>query len=142
MKEALSSSETSIPIRATRRNIPKYTILHSHRRENLKSYILKLLSCLPIQIMEIINFLALILQLESRRSMSLSVQDTMHRKIDGFHSYVRRGRHAFGSAGTFGWPSLSRFVDWVNWVRQRASFSATVSSGLITFVPLKELILI
>jgi hypothetical protein len=26
--------------RATRRNVPEDTILHSHRRENLKSYIL------------------------------------------------------------------------------------------------------
>jgi hypothetical protein len=38
MMEALSSFETSVLRRATRRNIPEDVIFHSHRRENLKSY--------------------------------------------------------------------------------------------------------
>jgi hypothetical protein len=39
MKEAPGSSETSVLTRATRRNNPEDTILHSRRREILKSYI-------------------------------------------------------------------------------------------------------
>jgi hypothetical protein len=39
MSEAPGSSETSVLTRSTRRNISGDIILHSHRRENLKSYI-------------------------------------------------------------------------------------------------------
>jgi hypothetical protein len=39
MMVASSSSETSVLTRATRRNIPEDTTVHSHRGENLKSYI-------------------------------------------------------------------------------------------------------
>jgi hypothetical protein len=39
MMEELSPSETSVLTRTTLRNIPEDSILHSHCRENLKSYI-------------------------------------------------------------------------------------------------------
>jgi hypothetical protein len=38
MMEALDSPETSVLKRTTQHNIPEDSILHSHRRENLKSY--------------------------------------------------------------------------------------------------------
>jgi hypothetical protein len=38
--EAIHSPETSVHTRSTRRHIPEDGILHSHRREDLKSYII------------------------------------------------------------------------------------------------------
>jgi hypothetical protein len=38
--EAILSSETSVLTKTTRHQIPKDGFIHSHRRENLKSYIL------------------------------------------------------------------------------------------------------
>jgi hypothetical protein len=40
--------ETSVLTRATRRNIPEDTFLHSHRRENLQSYNVKKSKAIPV----------------------------------------------------------------------------------------------
>jgi hypothetical protein len=54
MMEALNYSETLVLTRVIRHKIPEETILHSHRRENLKSYIFILLNI--IQVMSVSTF--------------------------------------------------------------------------------------
>jgi hypothetical protein len=46
LMEMLSSPETAILTRVKRRNIPEDDILHSLRRENISSYVLKLVEVL------------------------------------------------------------------------------------------------
>jgi hypothetical protein len=55
MMEAIRSYETSILIWATRRNIPEGGILHSHRLQNLKSYIILTKCQIPSVVVVVCN---------------------------------------------------------------------------------------
>jgi hypothetical protein len=78
MKEALSSSETSVLTRATWRNIPEDAILHSHRRENLKSYSVKVnfevkWQKLPSEMLGMLN--RFMVNSQVKESMDVKIQD-------------------------------------------------------------------
>jgi hypothetical protein len=82
MMEALSSSETTVLTRATRRNISDDAILHSHRRENLKSYNYSLI-CASYRVGATLNICG------NDTNLSLNVSSDRHRTFNSHHIHVR-----------------------------------------------------
>jgi hypothetical protein len=79
MKEAPGSSETSVLTRATRRNNPEDTILHSHRRENLKSYLPPVLTYITSVASSIPNVVIGLLSWSNPSSRTMVLGSTQHR---------------------------------------------------------------
>jgi hypothetical protein len=80
-KEALGSSKTSVLTRATLRNIPEDTILHSHRSENLKSH--NVVPSLPILftlMMEAIRYSEMSALTRATRLIIVTAVKTSNRK--------------------------------------------------------------
>jgi hypothetical protein len=80
--QALSSSETLVHTRDTRRNIPEDVILHSHRRENIKSYETFLYLQLPFKLLVLSDlswksarFVFMELMVHVERSISIAISD-------------------------------------------------------------------
>jgi hypothetical protein len=105
MKEAPGSSETSDLTRATQRNIPEDTTLHSHRRENLKSYTVNVVSSSPILV-------TLMMEALSSSETSVHTRATRHNiPEDGIlHSNRRENLKSYLTDDKFLWLALAGVI--------------------------------